>query len=127
MFRSRHVEVEPVALSDVVEAVGLALESESSGHIYYLTGASRVTWRDVVKMWARSSGSQRWFVPLPGWGHRPLVALGSALGRLPRAKTAILVETLRDRQVCPDPSLRYPLGRRPLTLEAAMQAVREVT
>ena len=76
-----------------------------------------------MKGWARSSGSRRAYVPLPGWGERPLVALGGTLGRLPRAETAVLVETLRERQVCPDASLRFPLGRRPLTLDAAIDAL----
>ena len=124
MFRSRQVEVEPVALGDVAESVRLALDAESTDHLYYVTGASRLTWADVVKGWARSSGSRRAYVPLPGWGERPLVALGGTLGRLSRAETAVLVETLRERQVCPDPSLRFPLGRRPITLEAAIDALR---
>lgn len=125
MFRSRHVEVEPVALVDVAEAVQLALSGEAAaGQIYYVTGASRVKWSDVVKGWARSSQSQRIFLPLPGWGERSLVALGGTLGRLSRSETTILVETLRERQVCPDPSLRFPLGRRPLDLDAAMSELR---
>jgi len=124
MFRARHLEVEPVALSDVAEAVHLALDGEATDHLYYVTGASRVTWSEVVKGWARASGSRRIYVPLPGWGERPLVALAGTLGRLPRTKAAVLVETLRERQVCPDPSLRFPLGRRPLTLEAAIAALR---
>ncbi len=124
MFRSRHVEVEPVALSDVAEAVHLALDGEAVDQLYDVAGASRVTWSDVVKAWARSSGSRRIYLPLPGWGERPLVALAGTLGRLPRNETAVLVQTLRERQVCPDPSLRFPLGRRPLTLEAAIGALR---
>lgn len=125
LFRSRHVEVEPVALSDVVEAVQLALDGEPGGHLYYVTGASRVRWGDAVKAWARANGAHRVFLPVPGWGERQLEALGGALGRLPRTKTSALLETLRERQVCPDPSLRFPLGRRPLTLDAAIEAVRQ--
>jgi len=129
MFRSRHVEVEPVALSDVVEAVCVSLrglDGETGGSLYYVTGASRVTWGDVVRGWARASGSRRLFVPLPGWGEQPLEALAGTLGRLSRSETHVLLETLRERQVCPDPSSRFPLGRRPLDLEGAIAAVRRV-
>ncbi|MGE3961215.1 MAG: SDR family oxidoreductase [Dehalococcoidia bacterium] len=124
LFRYRHVEVEPVALDDVVEAVCVALRAEAAGRLYYVTGASRVRWGDVLKGWARQSGSHRLFVPVPGWGERALVTLAGTLGRLSGPEPALLVETLRERQVCPDPSLRFPLGRRPLDLEAALAAIR---
>ena len=124
LFRYRHVEVEPVALADVVEAVSDALTAEVAGRLFYVTGASRVRWGDVLKTWARLNGSHRLFVPLPGWGERPLAALAGTLGRLSGPETALLIETLRERQVCPDPSLRFPLGRRPLDLESALSAVR---
>ncbi len=124
LFRYRHVEVEPVALADVVEAVCDALTAEATGRLFYVTGASRVRWADVMKTWARLNGSHRLFIPLPGWGERPLGTLAGTLGRLSGPETALLIETLRDRQVCPDPSLRFPLGRRPVDLEAALAAVR---
>lgn len=124
MFRSRLVEVEPVALSDVAEAVCLSIDGEPGGNLYYVTGASRVRWREVMRAWARVSHRRRVFVPLPGWGERSLQTLAGTLGRLPGSEAGMLIETLRERQVCPDPSLRFPLGRRPLPLEAALQAVR---
>lgn len=81
-------------------------------------------WREVMRAWARVSHRRRVFVPLPGWGERSLQTLAGTLGRLPGSEAGMLIETLRERQVCPDPSLRFPLGRRPLPLEAALQAVR---
>lgn len=127
LFRSRHVEVEPVAVSDVAEAVSLSLAAEGGGGIYYVTGASRVTWAEVVRGWARTTGARRVFVPLPGWGQQPLETLAGTIGRLPRGEASIQIATLRERQVCPDPSLRYPLGRRPLTLDAAMAELRQAS
>jgi uncharacterized protein YbjT (DUF2867 family) len=124
VFRWRHVEVEPVALGDVVDALMATLTDGERAGSYDITGASRITWADVLKGWARANGRHRAYLPLPGWGERQMTALGWSLGRLPRSETSLLVETLRERQVCPDPSRRFPLGRRPLTFEAAAEAVR---
>ena len=49
--------------------------------------------------------------------------LAWSLARLPRRETRLLLETLRVRQVCPDPSRRFPLGRRPVPYEEAVAAV----
>ncbi|MDA0302373.1 MAG: NAD(P)H-binding protein [Chloroflexi bacterium] len=125
LFRWRHVEVEPVALGDVVEALSLALADDGRpGQSFDVTGASRITWSEVLRGWAHTTGRRRIYVPLPGWGEQQLTGLGWTVARLPRSETALLVETLRERQVCPDPSRRFPLDRRPLTYEAAVQAVR---
>lgn len=125
LFRWRHVEVEPVALGDVVEAIVMSLEDdERSSQSFDITGASRITWGEVLKGWAHSRGRRRLYVPLPGWGERQMTALGWTLARLPRAETALLVETLRERQVCTDPSRRFPLGRRPLSYEDATARLR---
>ncbi|MEX2031355.1 MAG: hypothetical protein WEA81_00670, partial [Dehalococcoidia bacterium] len=124
MFRWRKVEVEPVALSDVVAALRIALdEPERDGRSYDLTGASRITFGAVVRAWGKRGRRPRVYLPLPGWGERPLAAAGWTLARLPRGEARLLVETLRERQVCPDPSRRFPLGRRPLTLEDALKEV----
>ena len=125
LFRWRRVEVEPVALSDVVDALRLAIDDPERGqHSYDVTGASRITFGEVLRGWARATGAPRVYVPLPGWGERQLAATGWTLARLPRTETRSLVETLRERQVCPDPSRRFPLGRRPLTYEAALAEFR---
>jgi uncharacterized protein YbjT (DUF2867 family) len=124
MFRWRKVEVEPVALSDVVAALRIALEEpERDGRSYDLTGASRITFGAVVREWGKRGRRPRVYLPLPGWGERPLAAAGWTLARLPRGETRLLVETLRERQVCPDPSRRFPLGRRPLTFQDALKEV----
>lgn len=125
LFRWRRIEVEPVALSDVVAALRIALdEPERDNQSYDLTGASRITFGAVVRGWGRTRRRPRLYVPLPGWGERPLAAAGWTLARLPRGETRLLVETLRARQVCPDPSRRFPLGRRPLSYENALKELR---
>ncbi|MCK9486403.1 MAG: NAD(P)H-binding protein [Dehalococcoidia bacterium] len=125
LFRWRRVEVEPVALSDVVEALRLAVdERERSGQSFDVTGASRIDFGRLVRGWGRASGARRLYVPLPGWGTRELTAAGWTVARLPRDESRLLVETLQERQVCTDPSRRFPLGRRPLTYEAALSLLR---
>ncbi len=125
LFRWRRVEVEPVALGDVVEALAMSIDDgERSGQSFDITGASRMTWAEVLKGWAKANGRHRAYLPSPGWGERQMTALGWSLGRLPRAETNLLVETLRERQVCPDPSRRFPLERRPLAFEDAIRTLR---
>lgn len=124
MFRWRRTEVEPVALADVVEALRNAIDDEAMAQrTYEITGATRTTFAEVVTAYARARGHRRLMVPVPGWGEGLEEQLAWTLARLPRRETRLLLETLRERQVCPDPSLRFPLGRRPLTLDAALAAV----
>lgn len=122
LFRWRRVEAEPVALSDVVTALQMAIDDASMvERSYDITGATRTTFGAVVRGWGRVTHRRRLYVPLPGWGERAEEQLAWTLARLPRRETRMLLETLRQRQVCPDPSRRFPLGRRPLGLEAALE------
>ena len=93
------------------------------GRSFDITGPERMTGADVVKGWARAAGRHRLFVPLPGWGEWAEEQLAWSLVRMPRRETRLLLETLRARQVCPDPSRRFPLGRRPVGYAEAVQAV----
>ena len=123
LFRWRRTEVEPVALADVVEALRLAIDdTEMAGRTYDLTGATRTTFGTMAHAWGRRGRRPRLYLPLPGWGERLEEQVAWSLARLPRRETRLLLETLRERQVA-DPSRRFPLGRRPLTLEAALTAV----
>ncbi|RJQ09664.1 MAG: NAD-dependent epimerase/dehydratase family protein [Dehalococcoidia bacterium] len=123
LFRWRRTEVEPVALVDVVEALRLAIDDpEMAGRTYDLTGATRTTFGAMAHAWGRRGRRPRLYVPLPGWAERLEEQLAWSLARLPRRETRLLLETLRERQVA-DPSCRFPLGRRPLTLDAALEAV----
>lgn len=126
LFRWRRTEVEPVALADVVEALRIAIdEPEYDGRLFDMCGAERTTFGRVVREWGRVSGRRRLYVPLPGWGEGVSSQLAWTLARLPRRETTLQLEALRERQVCPDPSLRFPLPHRPLGLRAALTAVLE--
>ncbi len=124
LFRWRRTEVEPVALSDVVEALRMAIDDPSmTERSFDITGADRMTFGATVRGWAHAAHRPRVFVPLPGWGEGLEEQWAWTLARLPRRETRLLLETLRDRQVCPDPSRRFPLGRRPLTFDAAVAEI----
>ncbi|MDA0270873.1 MAG: NAD(P)H-binding protein [Chloroflexi bacterium] len=124
LWRWRQTEVEPVALSDVVEALRIAIDTpEYSERSFDIAGSTRTTFGAVVRGWGRTTGAHRLYVPLPGWGERAGEQIAWSLARLPRRETRLLLETLRERQVCVDPSRRFPLGRRPLDLEAALAEV----
>lgn len=125
LFRWRRTEVEPVALGDVVEALRIAIDDpEMAGRIYDITGATRTTFGAMVRDWGHARHRRRRiYLPLPVWGEHVEEQLAWSLARLPRRETRLLLETLRERQVA-DPSLRFPLGRRPLTLEATLEAMR---
>lgn len=124
LWRWRRTEVEPVALSDVVEALRVAIDTpEFTERSYDIAGSTRTTFGEVVRTWGQATGARRLYVPLPGWGEGAGEQIAWSLARLPRRETRLLLETLRDRQVCADPSRRFPLDRRPLTLDAAVAEV----
>jgi uncharacterized protein YbjT (DUF2867 family) len=112
LFRWRRTEVEPlrIAIDD----------PEMAGRTYDLTGATRITFGALVRAWGRAHHRRRRiYVPVPGWGERLEEQLAWSLARLPRRETRLLLQTLRERQVA-DPSRRFPLGRRPLAIEAVL-------
>ena len=124
LFRWRRVEVEPVAIRDVVEAVCMAVEGERfDDRVFDICGSQRITFGEVVRGWGRAAGKRRIYLPLPGWGDRLLEQAAWSLARLPRRETRLLLATLRERQVCTDPSRRFPLPQRPVTYEQALEAV----
>ena len=126
LFSWRRTEVEPVALGDVVEALGLAaVEPELGGRELLICGPDRMRAGEVVRAWARATGRRRLFVPLPGEGYTLSTAVGWAQGQRDWRALRLQIETLREAQVCRDPSQRFPLGRRPVNLATALAAVIE--
>lgn len=114
LFRWRHTQAEPVALADVVEALTLAATDEHyEGRSFDICGSERLPLGEVVRGWARARHARRVFIPLPLGGEALLAAASWAVTRLPRRRTRLLLETLAERQVCADPSRRFPLPHRP--------------
>ena len=115
LFAWRRTAVEPVALSDVVEALRMAiLDHELDGRSFDICGADRISLGEAVRGIGRARGRRRLYLPLPGYGERFTQHAAWTLARLPRREARLLLETLREAQVCRDPSRRFPLPRRPL-------------
>ncbi|MGE0227009.1 MAG: SDR family oxidoreductase [Dehalococcoidia bacterium] len=124
LFAWRRVPVEPVALADVTEAIRLAcLNAEYDGRSFDVCGSERTTFGAVVRAWGGARRSRRLYLPLPGRGEAIGEHAAWTLARLPRRKTRLLLETLRDPQVCRDPSRRFPLDRRPQSYLQAIEAL----
>ena len=124
LFAWRRTAVEPVALADVVEALRMAIEDRQlDDRSFDLSGAERLTFGDLVRGWGRAAGKRRIYLPLPGYGERVTEQLAWTLARLPRRETRLLLGTLREPQVCADPSRRFPLPHRPLSYRQALVAV----
>ena len=68
----------------------------------------------------RARGGRR--LLLPAAGTRPAIASALASPRRPRRwrRNRLLLEPLQERQICADPSSRFPLPRRPLGYAAAI-------
>ena len=126
LFAWRRVAVEPVALADVVEALCMAIDDpELDERQFDLCGAERLTFGELVRGWGRAAGKRRLYLPLPGHGERVSEQLAWTLARLPRRETRMLLETLREPEVCADPSRRFPLPHRPMTYQQALTAMLE--
>lgn len=126
LFSWRRVAVEPVALSDVTEALRVAsLDPELDGRSFDICGAERTTFGGVVRGWGQAHGKTRLYLPLPGRGEAIAEHAAWALARLPRRETRLLLETLREPQVCRDPSRRFPLEHRPLSYEQTLERMSE--
>ena len=125
LFGWRRTPVEPVALSDVTEALTLAaaagdLAGRLDRQAFDICGSERVTMGQLATGWARAQRRRRIAVPIPLGGEGLVSSAAWAFTRVPRRRTRLLLESLSEAQVCPDPSRRFPLPHRPLGVRAAM-------
>ena len=124
IFGWRRTAIEPVALPDVVEALRMAaLDPDLDGRAFDVCGPERMTVGAALGELARRHRRRRLFVPLPGQSSLATAALGGALGWRAWRETRLLVETLREPQLCRDPSLRFPLPHRPLLFREAVSGI----
>lgn len=124
LFAWRNTAVEPVALADVTEAlVQAALDPGLDGRSFDITGAERMTLGAMVRGLGHARGRHRVYLPLPGYGERIMESAAWTLARLPRREARLLLETLREPQVCRDPSRRFPLPHRPMGYTQALAAL----
>ena len=108
-------------MRDVLEALRIAIDdAEIRERSFDICGSDRVRLGDVVRGWGHARGRRRVYLPLPGWGERFGEQLAWTVARLPRHETRLALEMLRARQVCTDPSRRFPLPHRPAGYLAAL-------
>jgi uncharacterized protein YbjT (DUF2867 family) len=120
-FRWRRTLIEPVALADVVEALALAVDNaDLDGRSFDIAGPERMTVGGMVRGWADATGRHRAFVPVPAEGIEVQRWAAWALGGYHPREARLLLETYRERQVCADPSRRFPLPHRPLGYRHAL-------
>lgn len=126
LFAWRRSPAEPVALADVVEALTMAAtDHDLDDRSFDLCGPDRLPLGEAMRELARPGGSHRVHLPLPGSGERLLGLDAWLLGRLPQRRTRLLLQVLREPQVCTDPSRRFPLPHRPLSYRQALEALEE--
>ncbi len=124
LFNWRRTSVEPVALGDVVQALEMAVaDPELDGRSFDICGQDRMTYGALLREYARASGRRRLFAPVRGRGEAATAYASWVLARRPPARTRLLLETLRERQVCTDPSRRFPLPQRPAPFRRALADV----
>ena len=125
LFAWRRTALEPVAMADVVEALRMAVDDRQlDGRSFDLCGAERTDAGALLRAWGQTAGRRRLYLPLPGRGER-LAGYASRVLRRPLRETRLLLETLREPQLCTDPSRRFPLPHRPLAVGPALAAVLE--
>jgi uncharacterized protein YbjT (DUF2867 family) len=124
MFSWHRTVLEPVALADVVEGLSMAIaDRDLDGRSFDLCGAERMTAGDMVRTWARTRGRHYLPLPLPFRGVEAMTWSSWATRHSAPRRTRALVETLFERQLCTDPSRRFPLPHRPLSYREALAAL----
>jgi uncharacterized protein YbjT (DUF2867 family) len=72
LFRWRRTEAEPVAMSDVIEAIRMAIDDEEIlKRSFDVCGADRTNVAAVVRGWGHAVGKHRVYLPVPGDGNSP--------------------------------------------------------
>ena len=123
-FGWRKTPIEPVALADVIEALTMAIEDEAfDGRSFDVCGAERLTAGEMVRVWNRAVERRRLTLPLPQRIGDPTAWLAWASRQARLRRSRALLETLREPQLCLDPSRRFPLPHRPASYHATIEAL----
>ena len=59
------VQAQPIAVEDVIEYLVKALELPDGGATYEIGGADQVSYREIMKEYARQCGLRRWMISVP--------------------------------------------------------------
>lgn len=116
--------VQPVAVTDALEALVGALTVDSPTRHYDIGGPDVMSYSDLLTLYAKVAGLTRPQVPLP---FVPTAMVGSLLATLvdvPRPVVESLVESLRHDMICTEDDFvadLFPGGRRPVSARAAIE------
>lgn len=104
---------QPVHVEDVASAIAAALSAPASiGGIYEISGATPVTFEQLVRQTVRATGRRRWVVRLPFWPVRLGVMLYNAC--VPRPRVSVeQVERLREDKAFDHGAATRDFGYRP--------------
>ena len=60
------VVAQPIAITDVLDYLMAALDLPDAGHrSFEIGGANRVSYRGIMRAYARQRGLRRWMIPVP--------------------------------------------------------------
>lgn len=114
--------VQPVAVTDVVDALAAAVGGAGEPRAYDLGGPDRLSYPDLLRTYCAVAGLERSQVPLPAVPTEVVAELAARFTDLPTGTVRSLVESLRHDMVCRDDDAVRDLlgGREPLELELAI-------
>lgn len=113
---------QPIAIRDVLSYLTLALEAEAAeGRVFEIGGATRLTYEDMLRLYARRRGLGRWFVPLPSVSPRLCAAWIEAVTPIPAGYALPLIESLRNEVIVRDDAARRAFSFAPLDYDTALR------
>lgn len=124
-LRSR---VQPIAVTDVCEALAAAVRTRRRGRTYDIAGPEPMTYADLLGRVTRADGLTRLRLPVPGLLAdvlRPVAApVTAALTRVPVATVAALLDSLRHDMVAAEDDFTRELMPRRHRLTPVDEAIR---
>jgi uncharacterized protein YbjT (DUF2867 family) len=118
---------QPIAISDVVLYLMASMNSRLAGHkVIEIGGPDQVSYRDLMRFYARSKGLRRWMLPVPvltPWLSSLWLAFVTPLyAKVGRA----LIASIRHETLVNDPEAQDLFDVRPMGVERAFQvAIRD--
>ncbi len=116
--------VQPIAVTDVVEALAGALTAEGASRTYDIGGPDRLAYPALLAEYARAADLLRPQLPLPGLPAGLVGVLAGLLTDVPSATVESLVESLHHDMVCRDADFvadLLPAGHQLVRLEQSLR------
>jgi uncharacterized protein YbjT (DUF2867 family) len=115
-------QIQPIALSDVIEILTHVIENEDNKHrVFDIGGPSVLSYKALVQVAAQVMNLRRHFIPAPLVGPFLCKQFLSLCTSAPYKLTSPLVESLNHNMVQRDYSLQESMGHKPLSVEKSIQ------